>query len=222
MKPGRNAWIPALLVVFVVAVIGASPAFGASTWQWSITPYIWATDINEDLILNGAIVGGSKTEFKDLADKIDSSLQLHFEGIRDRWGLFADINYVDLSDSEIGQQGLARFDVEIEEATYEAGAVYRPGGATGRLDVLFGTRVLTVSEDYRLVIGQEPIILKDIDETYVDALVAVRYNLPLSDRWALSFKGDASAGGTDYIWTAQGLIGWRFGSKRQSALLRER
>jgi hypothetical protein len=35
----------------------------------------------------------------------------------------------------------------------------------------------------------------------------------------VSLRGDASAGGTDLMWTAQGLLGWRFGARRSSAIL---
>jgi len=35
----------------------------------------------------------------------------------------------------------------------------------------------------------------------------------------VSLRGDVSAGGTDLTWTAQGLLGWRFGAKRNSAIL---
>ena len=207
-----------VLTIAAGLIAVAASAQAGDTWQWSITPYLWATDISEDLILDGDVVGGGDTEFSDLVDKIDSSLQLHLEGLRERWGMFADINYAEISDSEAGEQGIARLDVSIEETVFEAGAVYRPGGRPGRLDLLFGVRMLAVDEDYQLTIGELDPREVSIDESYLDALVGVRYHIPLSDRWMISLRGDASLGDTDYIWTAQGLVGWRFGAKRQSAI----
>ena len=210
------------VIVFVATTIAAllfpSPARAADGWNWSITPYMWASDISEDLILRGEVVGGGDTEFKDLLDLVDTSLQLHFEGIRDRWGLFADLTYIDLSDSETGELEILRFDVEITETLFEAGALYRPGGQSGKLDLLFGARLLTVDEVYRLQLGELDPIERSIDESYVDALIGVRYHIPLSQRWVISLRGDASFGGTDYMWTAQGLVGWRFGAKRNSGV----
>ena len=171
-----------VLTIAAVLIAVAAGAEASDTWQWSITPYLWAADISEDLILDGDVVGGGDTEFTDLVDKIDSSLQLHFEGLR------------------------------------EAGAVYRPGGRSGRLNLLFGVRMLAVDEDYQLTIGGLDPREVSIDESYLDALVGVQYHIPLSDRWLISLRGDASLGDTDYIWTAQGLLGWRFGANRQSAL----
>jgi len=168
--------------------------------------------------LDGAVVGGGDTDFNDLVDKIDASFQLHFEGTRDRWGLFADVSYVELSDSETGEQGFTRLDFDIKETVFETGAIYRPGGRSGRLDLLFGVRLLAVDEDYRFQIADLPPYGAAIDENYADAMVGARYHIPLSERWLISLRGDVSAGGTDFTWTAQGLVGWRFGAKRNSGV----
>ena len=210
--------VPLTLTIVALLSVGMVEAQTVERWEWSITPYLWATDISEDLILDGTIVGGGDTEFNDLVDKLDTSLQLHFEGIKNRWGMFADLNYVELSDTETGEQGLARFEVDIEEAVYEVGAIYRPGAASGRFDLLFGGRVLAIDERYQLSLaGLEP-LRTSVDDSYLDALIGARFHIPISNRWMMSLRGDVSAGDTDYIWTAQGLIGWRFGSRRQSSV----
>lgn len=218
MRLQRTGAKVAGVVGFVAVTMLASGVAAQDGWQWSFTPYIWATDVSEDLLLDGEVVGGGDTDFNDLVDKIDASLQLHFEGTRERWGLFADVSYVELSDSETGEQGFTRLDVDIEETVFETGAIYRPGGRSGRLDLLFGARILAVDEDYRFQIADLPPYGTSLDESYVDALFGVRYSIPLSERWVISLRGDVSAGGTDSTWTAQALAGWRFGAKRNSAI----
>ena len=84
--------VPLTLTIVALLSVGMVEAQTVEHWEWSITPYLWATDISEDLILDGTIVGGGDTEFNDLVDKLDTSLQLHFEGIKNRWGMFADLN----------------------------------------------------------------------------------------------------------------------------------
>jgi hypothetical protein len=213
----RNITRRAIVIAVSVAAV-ATVADAGERWQWSITPYMWATDISEDVLLNGTVVGGGDTEFDDLVDIVEASYQLHFEGMREHWGMFADVNYVDLSDSATGEYGLARLDVDYEEMLLEAGALCRPGGRSGNLDLIVGVRALTFDERYRLqVAGGQPREVS-VDEDYVDFLIGARYNIPLSQRWVISLRGDVSTGGTDHILTAQGLLAWRFGAKRNSAI----
>jgi len=116
-------------------------------------------------------VGGDDTEFSDLVDTLDTSLQLHFEGVGERWGLFADVTYIELSDSVEGELGFGRLDVELEETTIEGGLIWRPGGGAAGLDVLIGARYLGVDEVYRLEIGALPDpYQRRLDEGYLDAL----------------------------------------------------
>jgi hypothetical protein len=216
----RGRWLGVLAVTVAVALSCPPDAAADDGWRWSLTPYMWASDISETLLLDGAEVGGDDTEFSDVVDTLDTSLQLHFEGVGDRWGLFGDVTYIELSDSAEGELGFGSLDVEIEEMLLEGGLIWRPGGGDGRLELLLGARYLAVDELYRLEIGAPPDpYQRRVDEGYLDALVGLRYNVPLSPRWMVSLRGDVSAGGTDLTWTAQGLFGWRFGAHRNSAFL---
>ncbi len=209
-----------LAMIGVVAVILTAAAGGADATEWSITPYMWATDVSETLLLDGNEVGGDNTEFDDLVDKLDTSLQLHLEGVGERWGVFGDITYVELADSADGELGFGRLEVEIEEMLVEGGLIWRGAGGPDGLELLLGVRYLDVDEVYRLEIGALPDpYQRRLNESYLDLLVGARYNALLSPRWMVSLRGDLSAGGTDLVWTVQGLLGWRFGAKRQSAVL---
>jgi len=210
----RAAAVIAIAAVFVTAAANAGAA------DWSLTPYMWATDISETLLLDGNEVGGDDTEFADLVDVLDTSLQLHLEGVGERWGVFGDVTYIELTDSAEGELGFGRLDVEIEEMLVEAGLIWRGAGGPEGLELLLGFRYLDVDEAYRLEIGALPDpYQRRLNESYLDVLVGARYNALLSPRWMVSLRGDVSAGGTDLTWTAQGLLGWRFGAKRNSAIL---
>jgi len=196
----------------------AYPAEGDEGWRWSLAPYLWASGIKETLRVDGEVVGGQDLTFADLVDKTEATAQLHFEGSRDRWGVFADLFYIELSDSGTGNLGVSRLDADIEEMTSEAGAIFRPGGRDGRFEVLLGVRHFQVDEDYRFQVGGMEPFDRSLDEDYLDGLVAVRYHIPLGERWRVSLKGDASFGDTDGIWTGQAMVAWLFGAKRGSAV----
>jgi hypothetical protein len=209
-----------LIVIAALGLVLGFAAGGADATEWSLTPYMWGSDISETLLLDGSEVGGDDTDFDDLVDKLDTSLQLHLEGVGERWGVFGDITYVELADSADGELGFGRLDVEIEEMLVEAGLIWRGAGGPDGLELLLGVRYLDVDEVYRLAIGELPDpYQRRLNESYLDLLVGARYNALLSERWMLSLRGDLSAGGTDLVWTAQGLLGWRFGARRQSAVL---
>ena len=77
---------------------------------------------------------------------------------------------------------------------------------------------MSVDERYRLTLGGPNPFEFSSNESYLDALVGVRYRIPLSERWLVSLRGDASFGGTDLMWSTQGTVGWLFGAKRSSAV----
>lgn len=210
-----------VLSLGVVALLLAAPtAAGADDgWRWDITPYMWFSDIGETLVVNDFETEGSVTEFDELVDLVDTSLQLRFEGAKDRWGMFADLTYIELSDSDTGEYGLLTTDVEIDETLLDLGAIYRPGGEDGRLELLFGARMYSVDESYAITAGERDPRVTEINEDYLDLLLAARYTLPLAERWALAFTGDLSLGDTDLVWTAQAAVGWSFGSSNQHAVV---
>jgi len=208
----------AVIILAVLAFAAAAlPACAEEGWQWGITPYIWASAISEDLTVRGTSIGGNDTSFSDLVDLVDTSFQIHFEGVRGRWGMYADLTYIKLSDEETGE--ILHTDAEIEELLFEAGALYRPGGSDGPFSLLFGLRLLAADETYLLTLGDlGPFELAN-DEEYLDAMIGLRYRWTFGDRWLASLHGDVSFGDTDLFWTAQALGGWRWGARRQHAIL---
>jgi hypothetical protein len=69
----------------------------AESLQWSITPYLWASQTNVDLTLRGDPVGGDTISFKDLLDQLDTAFMIHAEAGRGNWSAFADLTYLETS-----------------------------------------------------------------------------------------------------------------------------
>ncbi len=198
-----------LALVLLAALAGAGEAVADDGWEWSITPYGWLSDISEDLLIDGSVVGGNDLSVSDVLDKLEGSLMLHVEGMGERWGVFGEIFYVDIRDEEVVD--LLTIDAEIEETTLELGVVWRASSSDDRaFDVLLGVRQFQVDERYTFTEG---------DDEPVDALLGARYLRTFGDRWLVSASGDFSFGDSDLFWTAELLGGWRYGNRKEHAVL---
>ncbi len=100
-------------------------------WRWSITPYLWGSDIDTDVRFPGGQEIGGTAKFDDILDKLDFGGMVHFEGQRGAWGMFVDATYLTLSDDTT--QGPISVDSELDTGLYEFAATYTPGGESGRV-----------------------------------------------------------------------------------------
>ena len=80
-----DSFAVALVTCCLSAVV--SPAH-ADDWEWSFTPYLWASDVGVDVTIQDEPVLGTDIAFEDLFDNLDFAAPLHFEGSRGRSGIF--------------------------------------------------------------------------------------------------------------------------------------
>lgn len=201
-------------------------AGNASAAEWTIAPYLWASDVKFSAKVNDAGIGG-EVDFADLLDKLDTAFMGHFEGRNERWGGFLDIMYLDLSDTrttELGPGGpllgTATANVEMELKIYEAALLYRLGNAeptagSYELDLFAGVRSLRVDAPVDISIQTalpDPIELSGrLDESHTDFLMGARIWGFFSERWSWNIRGDYSAGGSEGIFNTHAMIGYTFG-----------
>ena len=48
--------------------------------NWSVTPYVWASDTSPDFTLNGSPVGRADQSFGDVLDTLVAAFQIRVEG----------------------------------------------------------------------------------------------------------------------------------------------
>jgi hypothetical protein len=89
----------ALLGLFLIPG-GAVTAQEPSEWEWTLAPYLWATNAGLDLSVNDQEVVGAEADFSDLVDKVDTVLLGYLEARKGRWGAFIDTVFFDLSDNK--------------------------------------------------------------------------------------------------------------------------
>ncbi len=201
-----------------------APAATADEWHWSITPYLWFTGLGMDVEVNDDPVITADAGFDDLMDKIDLAAQVHFEGQTGQVGFFVDLEYFGLSDdNDYSGPGGATISTEgeLEQWIIEAGGLWNPSGQVTGFALLGGARIITVDQDVELEVGA-PISSSGetgLSNTLVDVMLGGRYQHRFENSWSLGFRGDVSAGDTDFTWNAVGNVGYSFGSEDQFTVL---
>jgi hypothetical protein len=202
----------AILAALLIA--GAVEA-NASDWKWSVTPYVWATDVGVDASIDDRTVADGEIAFEDLLEDLDAVGQVHVEAQRGAHGLLFDLFDVRLSDDDdriaLPTGGEAVLKTEIGMTIFEAGGFYDPRGDQQGLAFLYGTRILRQEADIDARFNLSPTESYDVEDTLVDGLLGVRYIKNFSPRWSHQVRVDASAGGTELTWSAGSAISYTFG-----------
>ncbi len=221
-----RAWrclVAAAACLPAASALAEGPA--ADAWQFSITPYIWATALDGNLALHGnaAKVDAS---FIDILQGTDSIIGLegHLEVRKGNWGAYFDGLYTRLGVDD-APTPRATIDVVNEMAILEAAAFYRFGPwpleispdatRTGTpslsIEPYAGARYTYLSLDVTI---NDPILpLGDKgSEDWVDPIIGTRVIVDLSESWQLFLGGDVGGFGvgSEFTWSVLGLVGYRF------------
>lgn len=219
-----------LSALFTTALFCGAQAH-ASDWKWTVTPYIWATDVGADVSIDDRQVLDKKIAFTDLLEDVEAVAQVHVEAQRGAHGVMFDLFDVQLAGDDgpvslpegtapAGTQ--ARLSSEIGMTIAEIGGIYDPRGDQEGFSLVYGTRIL----DQRAEIGARfdfasgTTVNRDYEagETLTDGLLGVRYTKRFSPRWSSQIRLDASAGGTELTWSAGSTLAYAFGTDGRYAL----
>ena len=179
----------------------APACYAEESWQFKLTPYVWATSIEQRTdagFLPNPIE--SDTSFSDLLDNLDGALLVAFKAQKERWAVSSDASYLVVS-----PEGDSSIDSETRSLLWDVLGWYQlsPG-----LDLGAGMRMIDVEID--VTPANPGLPSPDIDKNYVDFVLGARYERALTERWELSVGGDISVGGdTDGMWMGQVLLGYR-------------
>ena len=214
-----------IVLATLLSMAGVAEARDSDAWEWTVAPYLWASDVGLDLTINDDTNLGGEAAFRDILDKVDTVFMGHFEGRKGRWGMYLDTIYLDLGESKtvaVGPGGPILGDLEADAAMkmklYDAGALYRlrePGDDL-QFDLLAGVRYVDVAVDLDLVLpgpGMTPVgISTGPSET--DLMVGARLIGRFADRWHWALRGDYSFGGTEGTYNGLASVGYTFGKSR--------
>ena len=225
MHTSRKAKLFTIALMVTGLCTVTSPAT-ADDWEWSVTPYLWASDIGIDVFVHDEPIIGSDIAFSDIFDKLEVAFPIHVEVHREKLGIFLDVMYINLGDTQttVADPPLPDDTVvgsDLKQLLFEAGGFYRPSGGTHGLDVLFGVRVIDFDMTIDFSLPAPSTVTSQVSsaKTFTDGFIGLRYSAPLGERTSFAIRGDAGSGGSELTWNASALLGYTIGKKRQNRIL---
>ena len=217
-----------LAIFFLFTALCMSGSAVADDWRWEISPYLWAADLGIDVSIRDTQVVDTEITFDELLEGIELAGQVHVEAQKGRHGALLDVFLVQLADEQDVDlpAGLpataARFDSETTMAIVDLAGLYDPGGEDPGVSFKYGARILQQSLDldatFDLAAGGSATRHFETDDVLVDALVGIRYELPLTARLRLLLGADVSTGDTEMTWSAGGYLSLALGDSGRYAL----
>lgn len=202
---GAFIWA-AFMVCMPTAHASDDPAF-----NWSVTPYLWASQTQADLSFRDEALGGDTISFRDLLDQLDSAFMIHVETGRNRWSVFTDLTYLETSDSD--QRPIFRVDTDAETTVADVGLTYWPGGVGAGVGVFGGLRYSGFDNRYRFYRNDAQVGEARDDDDYYDALLGLRYRFDLAERWEMLAHADYSFGQSEGTWLVRAQLARTVGKR---------
>ena len=222
------------MTLLVATALGGSPvaaqdqAGAAARWEFSVTPYLWATALKGDVGV-GRTDANVDASFDDILDNLNGALMLSLEARKGRFGLLSDTIYANLEDNAATGEDRLKVDATANMLIQSLAGTYRVGtwqladlGAAGPLSVTVdpyaGARYTYLNAELQGKLdlpdlGIEARRTTEKDEHWVDPIVGIRTGWTLGERWSLVLAGDVGGISTSDQYSAEAwsLVGYRFG-----------
>jgi hypothetical protein len=213
-----------LVAITLVGALGFTPQQSyAEGLDWTIAPYLWASDVGMDVAINGDPTLGIDAAFSDLLDKVDMAFMGHIEASSGSFGGFFDVIYLSLGDDQVINLGPGgpilgdlEVDMDLSMNIYELGGLYRLSGdglASSAFDIIGGLRQVDMTTTINILLpgpGGMPVGGKiDISET--DIFVGARLIGEFSEKWHYKLRADIAGGGTEGTINGLAAVGYTFG-----------
>jgi len=220
----------AVVVLSLCLWLPASESQAKGAWEWTLVPYLWASDISMEVKIAGEPILETDIDFGDLLDKVEMAFTVHFEGRKGRGGFLLDITAIGLSNEVTFSEGSSTpapppgtvVNADVDLSIVEVGGFYRPGGEKTGLDILAGIRYIGFDQTIDITLPfppDMPLSTKvESAPSLTDGFIGLRYTGMLGERWGYGIRGDIATGGTEQ--TLNGIIGfsYHFGKSGRYAL----
>jgi hypothetical protein len=187
----------------VAAMMVTCPALAqdsASEWRQTIFLYGMGVAIDGDAEI-GPVAVPVDLGISDVFDALKFGAMAAYRIENDTWSFSGDVTYMNLGWSETTEQGRARARIDVDQLTV-VGTVGRR--VTPNLEALFSLAYFDLSAELGVrILEQRATASRDVD--WVDPLVGLGYEAPLSGNWSLSLRGDVGGFGVGSDLTMHGF-----------------
>ena len=207
---------PAILLA-ATTLFCSSPTFAAdsgSDWEFGGEIYIWGA------AMTATTPGGNDSELPFY--KILDDLQMTFMGAggarNDKWSILTDIIYLDVKDKVNqdrtfpgGSEAEITGDIRLKSwiVTPTVGyAIHNSDKA--RVEILGGVRYLWMKASAEVNLDGLERFNNSVSESYWDAIIGMRANFKLNDKWFVPLYFDIGTGDSDGTWQALAGVGYQF------------
>ena len=200
---------------------GAASSPAQEEWSFSVTPYFWAAGLSGKVSERRLPVIDIQADFDKLFDDLDFGAMLIADARKGRYSIFGDLIYTKIGTRGDTPRGILATSADVKTSTFAGllGVGYSVlENSPHQLDVVAGLRVWSVDMDVTLngafLNGRK----RSDGATWVDALVGVRGNYMLSQKFYITGWGLVGAGGAEADWDVGLGLGYNI-SKNVSAAI---
>jgi len=213
---------PSHKYLFLVATLLVLPVTGLASddeWNFRLSPYLFAATMEGDVgTLPPLPPAEVDMSFSDIWDNLDMGLMGFAEARKGRFGLFADLLYMDLSADGDTPRGVlfSEFDVEFTLSHLALGGSYELTQANDyELNALAGVFFWDVDNKLKLEAGAFPGLVPGMsiseDKSWNDVFLGLKGKADINDKWYVNGWGMAAVDGdSDSAWEVYGGVGYNY------------
>lgn len=192
-----SSWSIALLLAAFAPLTQAQSDPGE--WRQSVFLYGMGAAIDGDAQV-GPLQVPVDVGISDFFDSLKFGAMAAYRIQNEEWSFTGDVTYMNLGSSESTQQGRASAGLDTEQWTAMATLGRR---VAPNLEALLSLAYFDVSADLRLRLLQQ-VRTASRSANWVDPLVGLNYEIPISGKWRFTLRGDVGGFGfgSDLTWHA--------------------
>jgi hypothetical protein len=195
-----NRFSPWALAVLLGAFAPLAQAQSDSGgWRQTVFLYGMGATIDGDAQI-GPLEVPVDVGMSDFFDTLKFGAMAAYRIQNDEWSFAGDVTYMNLGSSQTTQQGRASLGLDTEQWTVMATVGRR---VAPHLEALLSLAYFDLSADLRVRLLQQ-VRTASSDASWVDPLVGLNYEIPVSGKWRYTLRGDVGGFGfgSDLTWHA--------------------